>query len=185
MDTLWHAIDKDGRVGVFESGEEGMVPEGIQFGQSSGMLEQLRIALGLAAKDDDEFLDHALVSRGLYWYAFEDYTAFGLYRRSQAPASALHVDQLPPQLRKFLKGIQLVEVSFAETESIQPVEHVACVFWGEGVAYLASDDMTVRPVPGKETMFPEYCRRHLDRYPRDATLYRFEGMENQERDHDD
>ena len=55
----------------------------------------------------------------------------GPYGRERVPARPLHVDQLPPEVRKQLKEATLADRTFAETPHIQPAEHWGCHSWEE------------------------------------------------------
>ena len=55
----------------------------------------------------------------------------GPYGRERVPSRPLHVDQLPPAIRKQLKGATLSDETFAETPHIQPAEHWECQSWEE------------------------------------------------------
>lgn len=48
------------------------------------------------------------------------------YTRTWEPGEPLHVDQLPPAVRKRLKEATLADRTFAETPHIQPAEHWRC-----------------------------------------------------------
>ncbi|HJZ93240.1 MAG TPA: hypothetical protein VKE40_20360 [Gemmataceae bacterium] len=48
----------------------------------------------------------------------------------------------------------------------------------ERVAYVAADGVTVRPIRGKERLFPDFIRRVRATWPDVAAQYRFEGNED-------
>jgi hypothetical protein len=69
---------------------------------------------------------------GVYEYGHlcENWIA-GPYGREAIPSRPLHVDQLPPAIRKQLKEATLADRTFAETSHIQPFEHWECQSWEE------------------------------------------------------
>src|SRR4051812_12625276 len=86
MDTEWYAIDRAGNVAVFVTGEAGFIPKG---------------AAGDLVFDDNP---------GLFVYEFDEASevpVHGPYARTSVPKRALHVDQLPPQLRKAVSQVRL------------------------------------------------------------------------------
>jgi hypothetical protein len=184
QDTTWFAIDAKGQVGVFSSGENGPIPVG-HF-QEGDLLEVLRRLHGQpTGKGQDPDWDAVLqeaAERGLFVYEYID-EPFDLpapYTRIFEPGAPLHVDQLPPDLRKMVKDISFDKADFAQGEHIQPVEHIPCEFWSEeDVAYLASDGKTVRPVPGQEDRFREFCEEFRETFPEESSPLRFEGLEDE------
>lgn len=50
---------------------------------------------------------------------------------------------------------KLDDVSFAEDKYVQPAEHIPVDTWGETALYLASDGVTVRPLPGHEADYAD------------------------------
>lgn len=99
---------------------------------------------------------HELTRLGIFFFEPVEYSCFGAhspYGRFEMPAQPLHVDQLPPNLRRDLKRFQLLSLCFAETPHVQPAEHTArCIAWG-GCAYLAADGIHVRAMPGYEDTY--------------------------------
>jgi hypothetical protein len=67
--------------------------------------------------------------RGLYEYRHtcENWIS-GPYGRTGIPANPVHIDQLPPALRNQVKAMQL-DVNFAETPYLQPMQHTECASW--------------------------------------------------------
>jgi hypothetical protein len=235
MDTQWFAVDKDGHVGCFQSGEAGAVPTGAYAGDEAyalgrrlaRLLPRCPAAFDLAGRlmpgHQREGEDHAhslrldypvlmflksldpvqealasgqavavpsgdgpavtfqhlpaeLVQRiheagacrgcfflfgllgeerfepashGLYEYSHltENWIS-GPYGRVARPVQPLHVDQLPPDLRKLIGGMRFDKLSFAETAHLQPLDHTECVSWE--AAWLDVTGTKVRPIPGRE-----------------------------------
>jgi hypothetical protein len=263
MDSCWFAVDRDGRVGFFKTGEAGAQPTGGLFGRPAelagrrlagavpagdfavdlrghllpylkggGMwhpfagphfplvmfldaLDPVRDALadgratevkardgfavcwwGLSDAERDRL--HAgprAACRGCFW-AFdllEDqdpdaeprvnlarhgvyvYSALGgnasanPYGVQFVPARPVHVDQLPPDLRTWLKKVQFEQVSFADTPVFQPAEHVPCTAY-ENVY----TDMDGRP----------HRLPHVESLPVDEELRRIEEVVEAEEDTD-
>jgi hypothetical protein len=76
----------------------------------------------------------------------------GPYGRRLVPTQPVHIEQLPPNLRRNLKGTQLRDQSFAETVHIQPAEHWPCESWESGWQGL---DGKRHAFPGREADFEE------------------------------
>jgi hypothetical protein len=232
MDTLWFAVDKDGNVAVFESGESGAVPEDAfadQYGEFEGFseacakIERRGVLLDIEeAREpgadegdggaDSDYLDsayfedgstaHVLVflrsgeaarpdidagiarelkavegvavhypqlteeraralraspdyvgskfydprgelvedeeynpfpARGFYCYDHlcENWIA-GPYGRSSVPERPLKLEELPAPFRDAVGAMRFTRLSFAETRTIQPVEHTECGSWEPG-----------------------------------------------------
>ena len=96
----------------------------------------------------------ALAHRGVFFYS--PYSGAdarcnipGPYGQELAPQRPLCLDEAPAPLRDALAPCARLDVSFASSPYVQPVEHVPCAIWGDCV-YLASDGFTVRPVPGTD-----------------------------------
>jgi hypothetical protein len=188
MDTTWFAVDGEGRVGMFKSYENGHVPQ--EAAEEEGWLADLRV-LGhgpapegggrpdYLVRDDPEWA----ASLGLYLFEYDDdfdpeeFDPITPYSRTVAPDAPLHVDQLPPDLRRRCKQVRFAGVRFSESSLLQPLEHFECVFWSEGsrVAYLCSDGQTVRPLPGQEEKFSGFCRKLCEQGPDRTRGLRFEG----------
>ncbi len=69
----------------------------------------------------------------------------GPYFRNAVPSRPLHVDQLPPWLRRFFSTVRFKGLSFADDRAIQPAEHAAC----------ASDQGEYLTLAGERVTFPE------------------------------
>jgi hypothetical protein len=193
MDTFWYAVDKEGHVGVFFTGENGHLPS-VPAGpfQDTDLMEFVRQLRGGAPRGDDEEEDEdeefdwdAVVGeaaeRGLFVYEYdeEELPVAAPYGIMAEPKAPLHADQLPPRLRKLCKQVRFDKVTFPGSEHVQPAEHVKCDFWSdEEVAYLASDGKTIRPLPGKEKRFADFVAEFRNDFPKEAKKFRFEGGED-------
>jgi hypothetical protein len=96
----------------------------------------------------------SLAQHGLYEYGHitENWIS-GPYGREVLPERAVHIDQLPPDLRRRIGAMRFDRLRFADTAYIQPVELAECVSWE--AAYLDSTGQHIRPIPGKEDEYAE------------------------------
>jgi hypothetical protein len=166
MDTTWFAVDRDGRVGVFFSCENGSVPAaaGIQ-GDVSQAIHFLRANAdggplpedeGWGLLNDEDFL----ARQGLFvFWCSGGSVLVDPYFKTRELERPLHVDQLPSGFRDQCRRVQF-PVSFAEVTIVQPCEHVECSFWDDPAGYRSADGKTVRPFPGREWE----CRQTLEGY---------------------
>jgi hypothetical protein len=208
MDTEWFAVDRDGHVGVFVTGENGHAPQGMNsYDPGAAHYDLLDWCLppaspaGVPEYDAREMAAELARVGAFYFYyeAFEFpygwaprtlqdvpfYGRYGLtywnftapYIRAALPADLLHVDQLPPDLRKRARRHRFTAVSFAEREYVQPTAYLACDGWGYStrLAYLADDGKTFRPMPGREGEFSRFHREFLAADPRRAEWFVFDG----------
>jgi hypothetical protein len=180
MDTFWFATDRDGRVAMFFSGEDGAVPAD---SRATNHLELLELLAGDPSAEELDFdnLQAQAARLGLFCYSLDpdpEIPLQGTYRLDQLPSQALHVDSLPPAFRSPIKAIRFDNLRFADAAQLQPVEHVECAFWvGEhAVAFLAADRVTVRPIPGREGRFAAFCEQLRREYPQKTAGLRFEGL---------
>jgi hypothetical protein len=103
---------------------------------------------------DDEERRPDPAARGIYLYSHltENWIA-GPYGLVSRPAQPIHIDQLPPRLRRSIQALRFDSLSFAETPHIQPVEHAECEAWDP--AYLDATGTRTRAIPGKEAEYAE------------------------------
>jgi hypothetical protein len=171
MDSTWFAVDGKGQVAVFETGENGPLP---------GCFSPQEVYAGEVLGDvGGTGLDMA---DGIYVFDYEDPEGAGcfpagLYIRTAQPRQPLHVDQLPPRLRKLVSRLKLVDVDFVQVEAIQPLEYTDCGFWQDFQAYLASDGVTIRPIPGEEGNFAKFLAAFRKECPKEFEQFRFEPPE--------
>lgn len=177
MDTHWFAVDQQGHVGLFFTAESGYMPNNAHGVEGGELIELYRVLTGEVPPgldeeemidDWDEFLE-AFGELGFFDYNFvvsfndpdellRPYTLCG-----EPEDEPLHVDQLPAEWRARCAKCRLASVSFGEDEYLQPFDQVAgkwFVWWDGSCAYLSADEKTVRPVPGQEDKFREFCRNH-------------------------
>jgi hypothetical protein len=174
QDTIWFAVDANGHVAVLDSGENGHVAAGAPDADASNVLGDL--AYGPPGEPWPS--DRAQARRGLFVYDYDERDdPIWPYKRRAVPDAPLHVDQLPPEVRELLKRARFDGVDFSQSERFQPLEFVECVFCyqGERAAYLCADGRTVRPIPGAEDRFGEFCEALRARDPEAARAWRFEG----------
>lgn len=158
MDTTWFAVDRDGHVAVFDSGEAGAVPVEGYNEDWYPILEELVKAAGgqeLAADDDDAWADrpNRLAAMGIYYYAHEEWenAMAGPYDRTGVPEQPMPGHHVP---RGLLKQMVSFDGRFAETERLQPVEHWPSDAWSE--AWISADGTSVKCVPGHEAEYAEH-----------------------------
>ncbi|MCI0459674.1 MAG: hypothetical protein L0Z62_22210 [Gemmataceae bacterium] len=159
MDTTWYAVDADGSVALFESGENGHVPDGMHL--PAGVSEDPTVAKWLrtlrppAPDENAAFEDEDWLRAGIYLYAYEYLGGWFAwpYFRYAAPECPLHIDEAPPRVRAVLRQFTFPALRFAQAENVQPCEVYPCLSWGELAAYLTGDGRTVRAVPGAEDDF--------------------------------
>jgi hypothetical protein len=182
MDTRWFAVDEVGHVGIFDSGENGHSPEGARDGfEFVDALWRQRLPRAGESPWEGEELAAEL---GLFCYAYDDgsFDPIAPYQRTDVPGTPLHVDQLPPSLRKQVKETRLKNIDFARHELVQPLEQLKCGYWyaDDRVAYLAGDGKTVRPIPGQEEKFAEFCEEFRRQSPEEAEKFIFEGPKEED-----
>jgi hypothetical protein len=155
MDTMWFAVDADGHVAVFDSGEGGGVPDAAYVDDPYGL------ARALAATGDDDFdldlsdPDNELAARGVYCYRCDDGIAVP-YTRLAVPRQPLVLADAPAEVRAH--AIRFAG-TFAGTPELQPAEHWKSSGWSAG--WLATDGKTMRPFPGRE----RDLAKELEHYP--------------------
>lgn len=177
MDTTWFAVDAVGHVGVFESWEDGHVPETAI--DAHDLLAGIW-SLDHPGEEESLSIEDLAAALGAFIYHYDNsddsFDQIALYRRTTTPEVPLHLDQLPPTLRQQAKQVQFHKVDFSQNELVQPLEEYPCVFWYEEdtVAYLCSDGKKVQPMPGKEGRFAEFCKQFRDENPEEAKKYIFE-----------
>lgn len=169
MDTFWFAVDRDGHVAMFNSGEAGAVPVQGYLGEEWGAtLEALEKLPGQgSSKDDDNF--EVVLNHGVFYYSHEktENIVAGPYTQMK-PGKPVKIDQLPPEAREVVERVKFDSVSFESTKEIQPVEFFPSQAWSG--AYLDKDGVTVRPIPGMEK---EYADEYA-RFAEDIPEYRWE-----------
>jgi hypothetical protein len=173
MDTLWFAVDADGRVAVFDTGENGHAPTVVDQG-SDGFYDlwDLFDPAVSGASDNTSEVAKAL---GLFYFGYnENYEPIAPYRVESAPEAPLHVDQLPAPVREQCRQVIFHSLRFTDTERIQPLDFFPCNFWSDyRVAYLAADEVTIRPIPGQEAKFAEFVARFKQEQSDGEQKYKF------------
>jgi hypothetical protein len=176
MDTEWFAVDCDGQVALFITGDMGSMP----VNATEADLDEVLGALGSERtyeEMDYDVLGKELARLGLHVYEDDSVDWFsGPYRRTHRPKRPLHVDQLPPQLRKQVKVVRFDDLLFMDKKVFQPCDHVEGSTWESG--YLAEDRKTVRPMPGYEEEYRKDVERMRQEKPEEFRKYRFEGLDD-------
>ena len=143
MDTSWYAVDREGHVAYFWSGEAGAVPvvalvamrdrpevrvwehlERLLAIEPTGPLRFDPAAVGLFDYEHAERFEYP--GRAEFLLNQEGPRVSGPYVRRAVPRRPLHVDQLPPVVRAVVAGMRFDGLRFADERAIQPVEHVPC-----------------------------------------------------------
>ncbi|HEY8503275.1 MAG TPA: hypothetical protein VIL46_01750 [Gemmataceae bacterium] len=198
-DSTWYAVDRDGRVAVLFTGECGPIPNAAPDQDTMDLFRLTRRLagepVGLLAEGDDEGDEDddpdwdaaidAVIDHGFYVFDYIHnpdeipYTAAGEglepYTLIGAPESALHIDQLPPDVREVFRRFRFESLNFDEAERLQPLEHAECFTWEAFVAYLTADGTTIRPIHGREEKFAAFAQDFRERHPGRAAQVRFEG----------
>jgi hypothetical protein len=191
MDTDWFAVDGAGQVGLFQSGPDGAYPsdaygggslhDGVSGPDLNDILHQLRA--GQQDADPDDWEVDGFVQAGLYVFEssdgehlsppveiHENFLAFP-YTLTHRPDHPLHIGQLSPRLVALLRAVRLPASRFGTTPTVQPARQVSGSTWysysGVLLAYLDEDGITIRPIPGQEDHFADYCRDLLADFPED------------------
>ena len=181
MDTVWFAVDREGHIALFQSGENGHVPrDAPQDGRVHWELLELRARVtGSDSSMDVPNHDTAFAGLGLFVYDYEEASdPIEPYVRTAVPDTPLHIDQLPPAMREVCKQFRLENLTFGERPLLQPLHYFDCDFWygDDRVAYMCEDGKTVRPLTGKEDRFADFCREFRAEHPEKAWRLRFEGL---------
>jgi hypothetical protein len=110
----------------------------------------------------DQVMSHA-AALGCFVYHCQGYARpnnqFGVtapYGRKKLPEFPVHVDQLPPEARAYVKRFRFETCCFAETLYIQPAEHVECSSWDE-LAFLSSDGTRIITQRPESKDYRRYC----------------------------
>jgi hypothetical protein len=174
MDTSWFAVDSAGQVALFTTGENGHAPDG-EVNDISSELWDLCKPPG-TEEDFDDYED-LCQQVGLYYFDYSDheFDPISHFYRSVVPATPLHLDQLPPDLRERAR-LWRFDLRFDQVDRLQPLEFVPCVFWYEDrVAYLCADGKTVKPLPGQESRFASFVREFRQQHLEAAKSLIFDG----------
>lgn len=68
---------------------------------------------------------------GFYVYECDDYSE-GPYDRTAVPGRPINVKDLPEAARDVVTLVQFDELTFSQTEKLQPSDYVSCFGWGTG-----------------------------------------------------
>lgn len=184
--VTWFAVDASGHVAMFQSGTLGHSPKNAENADLAAELWRFSRPVEVAETSFQRQEERAL-QLGFFSYAYGHKIhsflrwppSLAPYHRVAGPDAPLHVDQLPPHLRERCKRIRFELVDFARCPSLQPLEQYACDYryLEERVAYLCSDGKTVRPIPGREAEFADFCIQFWEEHPEEAKKLVFEWPE--------
>src|SRR5262245_61070321 len=161
MDAHWYTVDAQGNVAVFDPGSSGPVPRKAKLREWPNLAPLVRRLGGPDLipeggdyhdfESDDAYAE--LAALGVFVFEYADSTSAFIdpHVRQHRPRQPMHLDQLPPQLRKEFSRVPLPVLDFAAAKEVQIVEHVPCELWSnEMVGYYALGGNMVRPIPGRE-----------------------------------
>jgi hypothetical protein len=177
MDSVWFAVDADGRVTALYTGENGHIPTEGNGGYGFEVLEGLEATFGRPHQDED--FDARSVKLGLFCYDYEDAEFYedtiGTYYRRAAPAEPAQTDQFPPDVRK--RFLPFPKVRFSQADNFQPLEFYPAfeIMNVDACAYLCADGRTVRPIAGQEEAFAEFVKSLRENDPDIVAGFIFDG----------
>lgn len=151
MDTTWFAVDAHGRIGVFDSGEDGAVPDNAATGLSPSdptidtsllyahILAEAR-QQPLEVLSEDEILDlqsgylpRDLAQLPVFVFSRDHGDDPGRYEHSGAPGEPLRVQALPEALRGPLQRFR-IPVDFSRRSEVHLADHFTeaeVATWGD------------------------------------------------------
>src|SRR5688572_22263668 len=106
MDTFWFAVDRDGHVAMFSSGEAGAVPVegylGEEWGETLEGLKKLPGAVKAEKGEDDDF--EGVLNHGVFYYSHDktENILAGPYTQTK-PTQPVKIDQLHPTVREVVE----------------------------------------------------------------------------------
>lgn len=146
-DTWWFAVDADGHVAFFDSGEAGAVPSQALQTQDYAVLQELAAGKNIPRGRHGRPEPSAL---GLYHFehgdVYENWIA-GLYQKQTEPQVAITVTDLPANWQNQISKCNFASVCFSKITRLQPVEHTKCDSWEP--TYVTSDGL-LRALPGHD-----------------------------------
>jgi hypothetical protein len=191
QDSYWFAVDRNGHVAMFDTGETGAVPEDFTLGHDESLDVLYRLFEVLQSLRNPEpggqprNVGEEGTELGVFVYTYgegfdQPAAAFcaDVYHRAEPPADPIHVDQLPPEFRTLCKRFSL-NVLFADSERVQPFEHFPCSDYGVNIAYLRTDGTTVQVVPGQEKAFAKFLKSLTPKQRKLVETLKIEGAPSQ------
>src|SRR5687768_9334728 len=180
MDAHWYSVDARGNVAVFDAGSSGPLPKKVrthEWPELADLVRELggRDLVGDVDEDDEDpdfSSDEAfkeLAARGVFvFYCLSSGSAFiDTYVRRAKPRPPMHLDQLPPRLRKEFAQVPLPVPDFGSAREVQIVEHVPSEFYQDyGLGYYAPGQKEVRPIPGREDEYKRALPGFRKEYPK-------------------
>lgn len=86
----------------------------------------------------------------LGWYEYDCGKQYPApYRRIYSIDKPILFADLPPEITEHIRAIRLNNIRFAETDKIQPIEHMPCYTWGNYESWIDTNGV-------KRDRFPEY-----------------------------
>lgn len=153
MDTTWFAVDKDGFIAVLETNEEGALPIKLRDDyQQSGdeFVAEVAKIVGFPLKAGSANIPSPQ-EVGLYSYSGElgwsddfpdsnnesydeendEFIGAPPYKRLVVPAKPIHISALSEQVKAQMRDIVFHDVSFKDTQWLQPALRMPCDLWME------------------------------------------------------
>jgi hypothetical protein len=155
MDTAWFAVDSDGHVARFDTGEDGALPLAAAHrgGPDDPNFDVAQLVWVLEALRGEELPEGAYSERlpGLYEFHRDHGDDVGRYFRRAAPDAPLRVDELPEPMRAAMERLRL-PVRFADDETVHLADHLSqedVATWGEMPLRWPEEDVQA-PQPAAE-----------------------------------
>jgi hypothetical protein len=162
----WFAIDQYRHVGVFFPGENGPLPRDAGGCDNFFTFVDHLLCSSPSVEDVQEVdwqpVEDTAAEAGLFLFEYRERWSgtISAYHWLCRPNDPRHVEFMPPAYRKACKQFRFETLDFRETDRIQILEHLppdALVLPWEGCrAYEASDQKTIRPIPGREGEFAAF-----------------------------
>ncbi len=143
MDTTWFAVDDDGHVAQFFTGENGGIPTAARASSDAAIeaafgATQPRQPFVQEQEEGSRFDDYVdddneFDPRASGWYTFSHERDFRgsaqLYQRASRPLVATHITALPEIVRA--ECFAMTGVRFEESPILQPLDRFAGIAWGD------------------------------------------------------
>lgn len=121
MDTAWYAVDADGHIGRFETGEAGALPHGAA-NETEGAFNVGGLHLA-ARRVTGASAEHGDPPTGVFLYESRDFGVPGAYTRSRAPEKTVKFEDLDPETQAAVGAVRL-GAKFADAVELQLADHL-------------------------------------------------------------
>ena len=127
MDTAWFAVDADGHVARFETGEDGALPveAAHRGGPDDPNFDVHAFVAALARRSGTDLEEGAYTERlpGVFDYRRDHGDDLGRYQRAHVPEDPVRISELPPSTQEAIGAFRL-PVYFSEAEIVHLAEHI-------------------------------------------------------------